>query len=358
MLHHSQLPLAAPPIDRPAATDLMTMRAFDKVLRTQRNGCLLLALVLIGPVALGFALPSGALRAGVLGVAAALWALTTFLVTPWLVRYLTWLRGIRRSARSITWRQVRAGLVRGGPGKRSCVVVVEDGATQRMLRLHDIPWAMQLAVAYAGRVWLLGPDVAGRQAAAPIGVRMPFRAEAVTELPPGERPAEPASGQTGSAMDDQVTAAFASALTRTGRLATVGSLLVALSGGLIAMAAPVPGLLWALPWLALFGVAIRANRFLPRMLASLRSGPWTPVSARLASWPDSPRGTASITGRIQLVDGRTLSVELPRADENLVANVQATGHLWFAGQPQPGGTCAVGVPGLPLLSLARVRTSP
>lgn len=348
MLPHSVLTLAEPPTDRPAASDPTTMRGFRSALRARLLSAVLIAVLAAGLPMLGGT--AGLVLGLALGVVALAWGGPKFL------RYLGWLRGIRRSARSSRWRQVRAGLVRGGPRAVSCVVVAEDGVARKLLRVHGIPWVGQLSIAYAGRMWVLGPDVAGRQAVALVGMRIPFRVSTIEELPPGEQPAEPAPGPNGTAIDEPVTAAAERLLVRRASFATAGAMIMVAWGTLVAMlGSPLLGWLWALGWLVQLGAAVRVSRFVPAISSGLSAGPWTALPTRLAPWPDSPRRRVSITGEVRHPDGRTFAIELPTVDENLVANVHAGGQLWFAGLPEPGRTSAVGVPGLPMLGAALVR---
>lgn len=348
MLSLSQLTLAEPPTDRPAASDPTTMRGFRASQRVRVRAILLLTVLVIGlPLLAGTA---GLVIGLALAVAAGVWA------GPVLVRDFRWLRGIQRSAGGNRWRRVRTGLVRGGPGSLNCVVMVEDGAANKLLTVHGIPWAGQLSIAYAGRMWILGPDVAGRQAVALLGMRIPFRAEALPELPAGTQPGEPVPGPNGTAVDEPITAATEQLIVRRAWFAMAGGTVLVGWGILVAaLGSPLIGWLWAAGWAAQLAVAAWTNRYVPAISGGLGAGPWLPFPARLAPWPDSPRRRASISGEIRLPDGRTLAVDLPVAEENLVANVQATGQLWFAGPPQPGRTSAVGIPGLPLITAARVR---
>lgn len=351
MLASKQVVRAEPPIDRPAAADAGTRRGFRAVRRW-------LVLAVTALVALSIGLPALAVAAGTVAGGIALGVLGVValgVALPWLMRQVGWLRGLTRSAPSNRWRKVPAGLVRGGVWRPGCVLMVEDGSARKLLRLHGIPWPYQLGIAYAGQVWLLGPDVGGRQAALLPGVRIPFRATPIAELPPGEQPAEPVPGATGTAVDEPVTAAAAQFRTRVVQAGMLGAAALIGLGLVAAVTAPVAGLGWAAGWSVVLGLVVRANRLVPGLTAGLHAGPWTPLVARPAEWPAAARGPVTISAELRLPDGSPRTVDLLGADEQLVANARASGKLWFAGYPQPGKLCAVGIPGLPVLGVARVR---
>ena len=66
-----------------------------------------------------------------------------------------------------------------------------------------------------------------------------------------------------------------------------------------------------------------------------------------------------LTSEIQrLPDDRrerpVLGVKLPLVSCDVVEYTRATGTMWFAGVPKPGSDSAIGVPGYPLVDLARL----
>lgn len=351
MLASKQVVRAEPPIDRPAAADAATVRGFRAVRRWLGLAVAVLVVLSTGLPLLAVAAgtTAGGIALGVLGVAALGGGL------PWLLRHAHWLRGLERSAPRNRWRKVPAGLVRGGVWRPGCVLMVDDGSARKLLRLHGIPWPYQLGIAYAGAVWLLGPDVGGRQAAAVPGVRIPFRATAIAELPPGAQPVEPAPGSTGTALDEPVTAATAQFRTRVAQVAMLGVGALIGLGLIAAVTAPIAGLGWAVGWSVVLGLVVRAYRLVPGLTSGLTAGAWTPLVIRPAAWPEAARGPVTVDAEVRLPDGSPRTVDLLRADEHLVANARVGGRLWFAGYPQPGKLCAVGIPGVPVLGVARVR---
>ncbi|WP_436495612.1 hypothetical protein [Actinokineospora sp. HUAS TT18] len=84
------------------------------------------------------------------------------------------------------------------------------------------------------------------------------------------------------------------------------------------------------------------------------AGEWTRVEVRVSRWEARQDLTVDTHLAIRRADGAILSARMRAATGDLVTAVAETGVLWVAGEPAPGRTVAVGYPGYPLLTVARI----
>jgi hypothetical protein len=214
-------------------------------------------------------------------------------------------------------------------------------------------------------VWALGPDSSGRAIVILPGVVRAI-ARRVDGAPSTKaQPVASVAARTETPKDDPVVRAcvrfnWRYMLTHTApNLAVAGWLAASYVPALFGTYHPTDQLfgvatLYGLS-LALFllSTAVVALARVRRMAHAAHAVAWTPLRVTF----DRPlrQGVAflSATGRGSLPDGTIRSVNLQKVSADLVAASQASGVLWLAGEPTKGSN-AVGVPGYPLLGLAKL----
>lgn len=353
--------VAPPATDRPAGADHATATLFALLVRRMtvlRRAAVILgvlaALILLIKVAAGFT----SVDVLLLPLFAAVLGLTWWQVGTAQARYGGWLPHAAALLSTTTWRKVNATVLRGGDRP---VLEVEDVDRTYRLRCGGLHAAAQQVVARAGHVWLIGPDEAGWSVVRVPGLHAPWAARVGAEpVEPMPVPA-PRPGAEDTAAADPVALAWAEdgvRVQRRGLAVAVGMIVV---GAVIVLRFGFDedgwlGMVWG-GLVVLLGAralhrAVRQVREARAVLGMLAAGPWTPVPVTLRPW-QSPAATVDATGTARLGEDRTLAITLPRATVDLLASVEETGTLWFAGEPAPGATVVVGFPGYPLLGIAR-----
>lgn len=214
---------------------------------------------------------------------------------------------------------------------RGTVLALPDG---QYFRVNGLPSVAREVVVRAGRVWLAGPDSAGKAAVRVDGLLTAWKA---TRIEPRDGTAALPSGGEIATM----TAHSATAATR--RAAIVASVFWSLVLVLLVLewhwwtaAATIVGLACAATsWL----VYARLRRLRP-------TGPWLRAEASAPTWRLHGNGFADGTVDLDLPDGRAVVAHLDRAQLDLFANVRQEGALWVAGD-------VVGFPHYPVLAAAR-----
>ncbi|CRK55654.1 hypothetical protein [Alloactinosynnema sp. L-07] len=113
----------------------------------------------------------------------------------------------------------------------------------------------------------------------------------------------------------------------------------------------------ALPGAATMGALFSAGfayRFGSWRLLSLIEAEWAEVDVDLEPWAIRGDGTVKAEGTMRRADGVELAISMHSAPAELVGAMWETGVVWVAGEPTPESAVAVGLPGYPLLAVARV----
>jgi hypothetical protein len=221
--------------------------------------------------------------------------------------------------------------------------------------------AQRALLAGLRRAWLVGPDASGR-----VGMMLP----GMVNGPGGRVRAEPAPGsavlpalsrEPVAPKDDPVLAAYFRSAARRNVISTVVSFVVAgyLVWSFAGLQAPdaVGGLALGL----LLGTAVAIvlvcgwGFVLLRRLERAISAPnWTELGIRLGGGIQTNGSIiANAAGRVLLPDGREVAVTLARINVSLLLAMENTGSLWVLGTPEPGSRAYVGLPGYPLVGIAK-----
>ncbi|MBP2475643.1 hypothetical protein JOF53_004515 [Crossiella equi] len=340
-------PVVADPVtDRPAARDPHTAAAVAQL----QQVIYLLPVVTAGLLVLVY-LGWLSLVTGLVG-AAVLLALFGL--------YLPRLLATRKLVSAHTWRPVAATVLGSGGLKFTADA---DGRTFAITEVlgrfgHRV-------VARTGRLWLLGPLPSGH---------VLVRVDGVTAALPGKSVATPsrlgpvaqdAPGPAGTAAEDGLVRAWARQCVRQARLRIwVGPLVyVLLAPPLLTFVVPpwqdvralviflfglVVGLVFAL---VRTGVLHRRFAHYVRLPELLAAGPWQQALVTIGPWQGKGLGLGDADGMLH-VPTANVPVHLPQAGRDLVANIQATGRVWFVGELRPGAVLALGYPGFPVLGVA------
>jgi hypothetical protein len=352
-----QVVVSLPPTDRPALEDPPTRLAVDNL--TSGYGGLVGLVMIPVLILLAHLAPRGfridELAVLLFGCLVPL-SVVAVVMRLWIGHYD---KKLRRLLADTPWRPVPAQLLRGGLKSTSCVVRLDDGPAPVLMRISRARWSVQQVIGRTGRLWTAGPGTDGTTVVTVDGWRGGFFANVVDELSPGAEPVVATFSRTGTPLEDPVTASAAARPNGfVGRLLVVALVMWPFFTAVAAFAgrssaAPVVGVLGA--GVYLFGWELRLLWRWRRLRSLLRSGPWTPLPARLGQWPDQRRLHANVAGEVSLPDGTVAAVTLLRANMDVFVNAVDSGVLWVAGEPARGRTFAVGVPGYPVLGMAMLR---
>jgi hypothetical protein len=349
-----------PATDRPALTDQTTAALFsllERRIKSARSGFAVAPLMVlsIGSMFLGGIIWTAPFLI-LYGIPIALFLFVLGQATVAQVRFGRWLPRGRRLLTTQPWRSVPAKLV----GPRVLEVRSGDQDWHLRVRLYD---AVRRVIARTGRVWLVGPDDRGWFALRIDGAHAPWPARR-TRSRGGREVTWSAPSTTPTAAHDPVSASWAATVARLARLGllpyvALAAIFVLLSIGLawgthLVIVWVVFGLICVTPCLVLLAIRVRRTRDLRRLIPLLSVGPWQRVRAELHSWKFQEKGYTNVTGTVFLDNGVRLSLFLPSANADLLGNIWETGTAWFAGEPTPGKTMAVGFPGYPVLGVARL----
>lgn len=230
------------------------------------------------------------------------------------------------------------GLVAAG---QAVGVRLPDG---RWLRVRlDEPYRLLLAA--HRRVWLLGrgPNVF---VGFPGVVRV-RRARILDTPPAGAAGLPPVVGAYSPRLDPVLTA-HRRRIARDVR--ALAAFLLVLAGIAFWVRLDFPATGW-LAWTFAGGALLTALSAATRSLVyrrPLAADHWTELRAVLDGPVRLGRRGARLSGLTMLADGTVVGFRMPNADPSMAANIAATGRLWIAGVPRPGGATA-GVPGYPVL---------
>ncbi|GAA5112350.1 hypothetical protein [Haloechinothrix salitolerans] len=198
----------------------------------------------------------------------------------------------------------------------------------------------------------------------PIPLRKAKNADGYREVRPRQTNVDPAA----PASDDEVTIRWAKVVRRKTRRWFCWPALLALAvavgvvrgapdqtaadGPIMSVAiAAAAGVLVLLIWALSRWQKARGWVSLPKLLAA---GPWQRYPTRLASPYRPGRFAFSDVSVAVQFDGVEHPFTLHYASPDVVGYIEDTGTIWFAGSPHSGGQAiAIGVPGYPILGLAR-----
>ena len=348
------LPVGAfPATDRHAIDEPYTQLWFDLVIRSNnriRNiaaGCGVLALLFLG---LAYAAPDDfdtTMAAGLIPAA-------VLIGGAWLYNS-RWRRIAGAVYPKLPWRAAEAKVLRASP----CLIEAKaENGDPVYLRVPRARLVFRQIVARSGRVWLCGPDERGRVMVRVDGISAGVVAKVRKSPPRSTTPVTPVEPATARPIDEPVLAWLVRRQNRAFVISVVLSILLAVTGAIV-LAQTGGGngfglipLIYGLAMLALLVSGRRRVRQAPDLVA--RVSGWTPVPVRLDAWAANGRVIGPARGAIWLPDGSAVLLSVPRASIDLVANVQASHTLWIAGEPARDSVVAVGVPGYPILGLARL----
>lgn len=293
-----------------------------------------------------------------------LWLIDTLLVvsigiSSWLYVPLWW-RGKALASR-YGWRPVPVTILSDKP----CLVRATVDGTEVTLRLRRFYWLARQLLLRTGTVWICGPDDRGRCLARLAGSVGNGLADVTEAAPSGTPPVlvQPASPRPG---DDPALSRSRRAYNRV--MVTYLAVLLLIVGVSVGMLSRTGfGSLGSADSAVLVGsvffvlaVILTIQGYLKgrKAFQQLADAPyWQPVPVSLDYW-DEPAKAAVRTGagRVILPGGVPAYVDFPRLTLDLAANMRATGVLWLAGDPAPGATVPIGLPGFALRGSARFRS--
>jgi len=352
LLMESTAPVVRDPaIDRPAITD-PTTAILLRVRQDQSFGLAMVVVLLAFVFSSAFVLAwSGASVLFALHLAVMLGVLGLVASRQYL--WGRWLRSARgpRLLHAAPWRPVPARVVRRRSPGWASVVALGEGATSTAVRVTALNEAHHAVIARTGRAWVVGPDETGWAALRVDGTHEALPAWALAAVPPGTAKAPAADPAVLTARTLSVNTVSVVALFLLGLAITVGAWLV------VGMR-PSTMLVSVASWLLCVGLALgltvwhaRVNLRLPALVGAAE---WTRVELSLAPWKARRDGTAKASATVRLSDGSTRTLLLPGASVELLGTIWDTGAAWLSAAPDPGTTLAVGHPGYPPVSVARV----
>jgi len=318
----------------PAIEDAFTSQLFAVSVWRARVSllCWVILLVLAVTPALGLLAPG---LAGVTVPAGQL-AMPLVIVTFWRV-------GTRIEPSAMEWRPIPRQLLAGQPWRetsalvlnvRGTVLVLPDG---EYVRVRGLPQAVREVVVRAGRVWVVGPDAAGRLAVRVDGMYMPWPARRVS----------PRQATAALPAGDSIVATWVR-LHRSsagGVFALIGFCAVLR----VAVAVIPPWRAWDILVTVAFVLAVIPSWSWLRYVTRLRhTGPWVRADAEIQSWQARRNGLADGTVALTFADGRRFTAWLDKAPVDLFANVTHDRILWVT---ENG---VVGYPYYPVLAAARL----
>jgi hypothetical protein len=224
------------------------------------------------------------------------------------------------------------------------VLVVNDG--QLFLRLRTT-WGVRQVIARTGGLWLVGyqSDIA---VVFVDSLPVPLRADVVTRPEPSEV----------DAVGGDVTGWFVRRLARAQWIVITAFAL--LYGGMLADVLDDDGGWWIFGTVivALVVALVIALWHVITLPRRIQGGEWHVYPVQMRAWTGNPRLSGNLGVYVTLPDGSNLPIAVRVASAHLVANVQATGHLWVNGDPAAGKRVVVGVPGYPIAAPARCVRKP
>jgi hypothetical protein len=216
---------------------------------------------------------------------------------------------------------------------RGTVLALPDG---EYLRVRGLPQVVREVVVRARRVWVVGPDAAGRLAVRVDGMYVPWPARRV---PPPRATAALPLGETIVAMWVRHSTPPRAAVVLLGVVALVN----------VPVAAIPPWRWWDVLVSVAYVIVVVIGWSWFRHFARLRhSGPWVRADAEIQSWQARRNGLADGTIALRFADGRRFTAQLDKAPVDLFANVAHDGILWATDHG------VVGYPYYPVLAAARL----
>ncbi|MFI9381005.1 hypothetical protein [Kutzneria sp. NPDC052558] len=269
--------------------------------------------------------------------------------------------GVRHQMRVGRWLPAARSLLSGNPSHRVAARVVAHKGNRTVLavgpmhlRVEPVLWGTRQVIARTGEITMVGPDAEGHAVVFVDGQPMPLPAKVVEAPEPME--AEPIARVSANAAEDAVTQWFA---TRFARLmwAPAGILVLMLA----ALAFDAQQSRFSSIWIVFVGLLICAIVLTLRMTDQtrlpklLKTGQWQAHPVTVEEWKGNVRVPAGdLTVKLG-VPGGEYRLVVKQASAELVANVSATGTLWMVGQPTARKPAAVGVPGYPIVAIARFQ---
>ncbi|WP_018683031.1 hypothetical protein [Actinokineospora enzanensis] len=270
---------------------------------------------------------------------------------------IKWLRSSGAERRATTellsttaWRPARVEVL--STRKRRCVVEVVTEEQTFCLALVMYP-AHRAVLRRSGRAWVVGPDCKGIAAVRIEGSFEAWPARLVAGRP------EPMPVSARETADPTVQWA---GIVRQGIVRLVIPLLAPLVAfGLVLdrlghVDLPLD-LVGAAAALVVGAAMLWPHRRLPaqwRLRGLLDVGEWTRATATVDRCTPNRVGVRDAVVTARLPEGGTVTLALAQVGMDLPNTVTATGALWIKGAPRPGGRVAVGFPGYPMVTVARV----
>jgi hypothetical protein len=257
------------------------------------------------------------------------------------------------------WRGVPATLLADKP----CLVRIALGDTALTLRLTRLNWIAKQALLRTGTLWICGPDEQGQalvrvagsvgQALADVTNAAPTGAPPVPQRPNSQRPADdPGLAWARRAFHRSMLIILGVVVLlagiNIGILSRSGFGTLGTNAGAFGQVIAAPIMLIVLAWGYVAGF---------RQFRRYAAAPyWVPVQVSLDSW-DGPPNMAVRTGagRVILPNGWRCYADFPRLPLDLAANLRGTGVLWLAGDPVPGATLPIGLPGYAVRGTVKLR---
>jgi hypothetical protein len=320
--------------DEPALEDEFTAQRLAVSVRQARVSmlCWVILLVwaaasclaLVAPVLAGVAVPAGQL------------ALPLVVATFWRV-------GTRIEPSAVEWRPVLGQLLAEQRWRETPALVLNLRGTVLALpggeyiRVSGLPQTVREMVVRARRVWVVGPDAAGRLAVRVDGMYVPWPARRVP--PPRATAALP--------TDDSIVAMWMRLHLPPAR--AVFTVIGALTLLRVAVTAIPPWRWWDILVTVAYVLALVPCWSWLRYFARLRhSGPWVRADAEIQSWQARRNGLANGTVALRFPDGRRFTAQFDKAPVDLFANVAHDRVLWVSDNG------VVGYPYYAVLAAARL----
>ncbi|WP_143073427.1 hypothetical protein [Actinokineospora terrae] len=255
--------------------------------------------------------------------------------------------------RDATWRHVGVTVL-GGVAHLTTLAVLVDGATV-VLRVPSLYGAHRTQLRRQQQAWLVGPDADG---VAALRIDGSHEAHPATTVPaPTGRRAIPKAEQV------EPTLAWALHLRRLARRPLTTLVLAAVFATPVFTGDTDLGLPAILIVSCLFSLTLTWSNFtawclwpawrLPRLV---RRGGWVTAQVAAEPLPAGARSSRGATARLTLPGGTTAVAAMPYVLFDVVGTFTELGWLSVAGEVKRGRWVALGYPGYPVLTIAKITS--
>lgn len=208
------------------------------------------------------------------------------------------------------------------------------------------------------QMFFVGPDARGRVLVTlPGGITGRFGRIRRVPAPGSVEPAVQPRPLVAARQDPVVTAFLREVWLRCGWLVVVYELCAVgiWAAGQALLDAPITGSFTTVLAVCYAVIGLMAPLRVAVLSSAVKTKPWQELHATLyTAIEPGASGTAKAEGRVLLADGEA-RIQFRRTPFDVLVNVRATERLWVLGVPERGKKVVVGLPGYPVLGLAKLR---